>query len=78
MAGFCEKVGKNVCGKTGKRRRARLWVGQAGGDGCHGFWLESCAGFLNEMEKELRRFVESVYFLRVVGGRLGIFRVAIA
>ncbi len=33
MAGFYEKVGKNVCGETGKRRRARLWVGQAGGRG---------------------------------------------
>ena len=31
--GFCEKVGKNVCGETGKRRRARLLVGQAGGRG---------------------------------------------
>lgn len=33
MAGFCEKVGKNVCGETGKRRRAHLWVGQAEGRG---------------------------------------------
>ena len=33
VTGFCEKVGKNVGGETGKRRRARLWVGQAGGRG---------------------------------------------
>lgn len=33
MVGFCEKVGKNVCGETGKRRRVRLWVGQVGGRG---------------------------------------------
>lgn len=52
--------------------------GTSGREGCHGFWLKSCAGFLDEIEKELGRFVESVYFLCVVGRRLGIFRGAIA
>mgnify|MGYP006399485795 FL=1 len=66
MVGFCEKVGKNVCGETGKRRRA-LVGGTSWREGCHGFWLKSCAGFLDETEKELGRFVESVYFLCVVG-----------
>lgn len=37
--------------------------GTNGREGCRGFWLESCAGILDEIEKELGRFVESVYFL---------------
>lgn len=32
-------------------------------EGCRGFWLESCVGILDEIEKELGWFVESVYFL---------------
>lgn len=27
--------------------------GTSGREGCRGFWLKSCAGFLDEIEKEL-------------------------
>ena len=54
-------VGRRVSGVG----RACGWDKLEGG--VHGFWLKSCAGFLDEIEKELGRFVESVYFLCVVG-----------